>query len=258
MRALRHLHRLLPAFLLLAFGCNNGEWDYQTPVDWVYRPPAQVNDGWESASLQSVGVDRLPLVTLMNELRAHGRHLVHGIVIVRHGKLVFEEYFPGLTHPTFGEEPVVFDRETTHCLSSVTKSFTATLLGIAIERGFIAGGGGIDQKVLELFPELEDLNVGQRRDVTLEHLVTMTSGLEWDERSYSLRDSRNDLTAWMSLARTTSEDLVRAVLARPMVATPTWATATAGGSRVGNTALESTRRGVGEGRVSSSCPSSTW
>jgi CubicO group peptidase (beta-lactamase class C family) len=48
----------------------------------------------------------------------------------------------------------------------------------------------------------------------------MTSGLEWDESSYSLRDSRNDLTAWLNLARTTSEDPVRAVFERPMVATP--------------------------------------
>jgi CubicO group peptidase (beta-lactamase class C family) len=162
-------------------------------------------------------MDPAPLETMMHELHTSESHLVHGIVIVRHGKLVFEEYFPGLTHPTFGEEPIVFDRETAHCLSSVTKSFTATLLGIAIEHGFITSAG---QRVLGLFPDLQDLNVGQKRDITLEHLVTMTTGLDWDERSFSLRDSRNDLTAWLTLARTTSEDPVRAVLERPMVAPP--------------------------------------
>jgi len=117
----------------------------------------------------------------------------------------------------FEPEPIVFDRDTAHCLSSVAKSFTATLLGLAIEHGFIAS---VDQRALELFPELGDLNVGQKRDITLEHLATMTSGLEWDESSYSLRDSRNDLTAWLNLARTTPEDPVRAVFERPMVATP--------------------------------------
>ncbi len=157
MRAPRHPHLLLPVLLLLTSACGRGGSEYQPPADWVYAPPVRLNDGWESASLQSVGMDPAPLVSLMNTLRARTRHLVHGIVIVRHGKLVFEEYFPGLTHPTFGEEPVVFTRDTTHCLSSVAKSFTATLLGIAIEHGFIAG---VDQRALELFPDLGDLNVG--------------------------------------------------------------------------------------------------
>ena len=77
-------------------------------------------------------MDPAPLERLMSELQVRPGHRVHGILIVRHGRLVFEEYFPGLTHPTFGEQPIVFDRETRHCLSSVTKSFAATMLGIAI------------------------------------------------------------------------------------------------------------------------------
>ena len=52
-RALRYPHRLLPAFFVLASGCGQGGSEYQPPADWVYRPPAQVNDGWESASAYS-------------------------------------------------------------------------------------------------------------------------------------------------------------------------------------------------------------
>jgi CubicO group peptidase (beta-lactamase class C family) len=162
-------------------------------------------------------MDLAPLADLMSQLHVRNGHMVHGIVIVRHGKLVFEEYFDGRTHPTFGEQPISFNRETEHCLSSVAKSFTATLLGIAIDHGFITG---VDQSVFDFFPELENLNVGRKRAITLEHLVTMTSGLEWDESSRSLRDPLNDLTAWLNLTRNTSEDPVRAVLARPMVAAP--------------------------------------
>jgi CubicO group peptidase (beta-lactamase class C family) len=153
----------------------------------------------------------------MSQLHARPGHLVHGILIVRHGHLVFEEYFPGRSHPTFGEQPTVFDRETRHCLSSVTKSVAATLLGVAIELGAI---DGVQQGVFDFFPHLQDLNVGTRSDLTLEHLVTMSSGLEWDEQSRSLRDPLNDLTAWLALARDTTEDPVRAVLGRPMVAPP--------------------------------------
>jgi CubicO group peptidase (beta-lactamase class C family) len=225
MNALRRFGCLLPAILLLAPGCGQSGPE-AAPVtspeappaaDWVYRPPEQVNDGWETASLESVGMDVTPFSYLMSMLHGRSGHRVHGILIVRHGKLVFEEYFDGLSHPTFGEQPVSFDRETWHCLSSVAKSFTATLLGLAIDRGFIVSA---DQSVFDFFPELVDLEVGPRRGITLEHLVTMTSGLEWDESSRSLRDPLNDLTAWLTLTRTTSQDPVRAVLEKPMVAAP--------------------------------------
>jgi CubicO group peptidase (beta-lactamase class C family) len=209
--------RLLPALALLAPGCGESGSAAAPAADWVYHPPAQVGDGWETASLESVGMDLAPLADLMSQLHVRNGHLVHGIVIVRHGKLVFEEYFDGRTHPTFGEEPISFNRDTEHCLSSVAKSFTATLLGIAIDHGFITG---VDQSVFDFFPELQDLNVGPKRDITLEHLVTMTSGLAWDETSRSLRDPLNDLTAWLNLTRSTSEDPVRAVLERRMVAAP--------------------------------------
>lgn len=161
------------------------------PPDYVYTVPEQTNDGWATASLADVGMDEAPLSSLMSRLRANPGHLVHGIVITVDGRLVFEEYFDGRTHPTYGEVPVRFDRETKHCLSSVAKSVTATLLGIGIAQGFIAG---VDEKVFDFFPELADLNVGQRSAITLKHLVTMSAGLQWDEWSYPIGDPRNDLT----------------------------------------------------------------
>lgn len=213
---------LLLAFVLLAPGCGDQTGTETTPeasspVSWVYRPPEQVADGWETAPLASVGMDPTPLERLVRDLEAHPGHLVHGILIVRHGRLVFEEYFPGLTHPTFGEQPIVFDRDTRHGLSSVTKSVTATLLGLAIDGGAMES---VRQSVFDFFPWLADLNMGAKRNLTLEHLVTMTAGLEWDEQSRSLRDPLNDLTAWLDLARSTSEDPVRAVLERRVVAPP--------------------------------------
>ncbi|MCK7462155.1 MAG: beta-lactamase family protein [Sphingobacterium sp.] len=102
---------------------------------------------------------------------------------------------------------------TKHCLSSVTKSVTATLLGIAIDRGFVPS---VDERVLGYFPEMADLDVGLKSAITLKHLVTMSAGLQWDEWSYPLSDPRNDLTQWFRF----TGDLVRFVLERPMVADP--------------------------------------
>jgi CubicO group peptidase (beta-lactamase class C family) len=138
---------------------------------------------------------------------------VHGIVIAVRGKLVFEAYFDGFTHPTFGELPISYGRETGHCLSSVTKSVTATLLGIAIDRRIIPS---VRQAVFGYLPEMADLSVGRKGDLTLEHLVTMSSGLEWDEWSYPYGDPRNILTKWHHH----EGDPVRFVLERPLVAAP--------------------------------------
>jgi CubicO group peptidase (beta-lactamase class C family) len=149
----------------------------------------------------------------MNRLRDNPGHLVEGIVIVKDGKLVFEEYFEGREHPTYGEGPVIYTRDRKHTLSSVTKSVTAALLGIAVDRGFVPS---VDERVFGYFPEMADLDVGLKSAITLEHLVTMSAGLQWDEWSYSLSDPRNDLTQWF---RHTG-DLVRFVLERPMVADP--------------------------------------
>jgi CubicO group peptidase (beta-lactamase class C family) len=185
-------------------------------VQWAYAPPEAVGDGWVTSSLADVDLNPVPLVSLVNTLRDTPNHRVHSLLIVRHNQLVFEKYFPGRAHPTWGEGPVAFDRLTPHVLSSVAKSFTATLFGIAVDRGFIASE---DEKVFDFFPHLSDLNVGQKGDITLRHLVNMTAGLEWDESSYTLR-SGNDLTDMMDLVINDNGDLVRFVLSKPMVAAP--------------------------------------
>jgi len=186
-------------------------------VNYVYTPPEQSSDEWQTASLEDVGMDPTPFVDLINRLRGHNQHRVHGIVLARHGMLVFEHYFSGLTHPTWGETPVTFTRDTPHVLSSVTKSFTAVLLGIAIDHGFITG---LDDRVLQFYPELADLETDGREQMTLDHLVNMASGLAWNETVVGLTDPTNHLTAFINRALTTSDDLVRFVLEKSMVADP--------------------------------------
>ncbi len=127
---------------LFSFGCSSPEQE----EPWVYRQPVRTSDGWETASLTDVGVDPAPLTELMNRLRDHPGHLVEGIVIVKDDRLVFEEYFDGREHPTYGDGPVSYDRDRKHTLSSVTKSVTATLLGIAVDRGFVPRFSAISRR----------------------------------------------------------------------------------------------------------------
>ena len=56
--------------------------------------PAALDDGWAIASPDSVGLDGARLCAIAARLKEIEAN-VHAVVIVRHGKLVFEQYFSG-------------------------------------------------------------------------------------------------------------------------------------------------------------------
>jgi len=85
------------------------------------------------------------------------------LVIVQDGKVRFEEY--GLD----------FNADGRWTSFSVAKSFTSTLVGAALKDGLIAS---IDDKVSHYLP---DLKGSAYDDVSIEQLLTMTSGVQWDE-----------------------------------------------------------------------------
>ena len=121
-------------------------------------------DDWRDATPESVDMRLRPLLDLDREIEAR-YNSVNSFLIVRNGYLVFERYYNG------------FDREGYHRVASVTKSFTSSLIGIAIDKGFIES---VDQKLLSFFPEF---NPGAcdclKREMTIKHLLTMTTGFQW-------------------------------------------------------------------------------
>lgn len=94
---------------------------------------------------------------------------------------------------------------TAHDVRSVTKTVTSLLIGIAIDTGCLAS---VDQTLGEL---LGDLAPGDpaKAAITVRHLLTMTSGLDWAEVGAV---GYND---WV-----TADDQVQYVLARPLAAAP--------------------------------------
>jgi CubicO group peptidase (beta-lactamase class C family) len=196
------------AFVNCFLSCNDNPTNYE--IEYVYTVPAQIDDGWETASLTDVGMDETPITQFMNELLNNIDQKIHGILIIKDGQLVFEEYFPGYA---FYHGPLTnFDRETKHNLASVTKSFTSALIGLAIDHGFIQD---VSQKVSSFFPEYNELYNEERDKITLEHLLTMTSGLEWDESTYPYTDPRNDIAKLFH-----QNNPIRFILNKPVVSEP--------------------------------------
>lgn len=157
------------------------------PRDWQsepyrYRPPTPMDDGWRTGTLESVGLSASPIEALVQKILttpivAIDSPAIDAVLIARHGVLVLEEYFHG------------WGPRTPHDTRSASKSITSTLVGTAVHQGLLR----LDSRLYEVMAEdaaagggdLRDLDP-HARDITVEDLLTMSSGLacdDWDPDS---------------------------------------------------------------------------
>jgi len=182
-----------------------------TGSGYAYEVPESLEDGWECADLEAVGID-LAAVTRFVEGIARGRHGdIHSLIIVKDGKLVLEEYFAsnGRRRGPFVERAF---QERPHHLASVTKGVLSALCGIAVDRCLIEG---VDEPIFRRLPAHAGSFSGKKRAITVGHLLTMTPGWAWDQTRYPWTDPRNDAAAMYD-----QEDVVRFVLEKPLASDP--------------------------------------
>lgn len=150
----------------------------QGQTNQVCGMPAKLDDGWTIAAPDEAGLDGERLCTIESRLKLTDSD-IHAVIIARHGKLAFEQYSSGLDQP-WGRPEARYDYDATtlHDMRSVTKSVTSLLVGIAIDRRMIRS---VNETVMNSFPELSDLRTPGWDNVTIHHLLTMSSGIKWDE-----------------------------------------------------------------------------
>ncbi|RSN03735.1 serine hydrolase [Nonomuraea sp. WAC 01424] len=143
-------------------------------------------------------------------LRAGTAPGLHAVVVMRGGEVVVEHYGEGVDQ-RITEEPrhVVFDRDTPHDVRSITKSVVALLYGVALCDGLVPSP---EAGLVQQFPEYPDLVADPgRAHLTVEHALTMTLGLDWNEDVPYTSDANSELA--MELA----PDRYRFVLERPVI-----------------------------------------
>src|SRR5690349_16991381 len=118
--------------------------------------PEDMGDGWEVSSPGREGADSVALDKLIRDLHGNPMH-VHGLLIVKNNKLIVESYFDGWHGRRF------------QSMRSASKSIASTLVGIAIDKGFIAD---ISQPVLDFFPEYADLRTTDKDKIQLQHVLS--------------------------------------------------------------------------------------
>jgi CubicO group peptidase (beta-lactamase class C family) len=154
-----------------------------------YFPAAE----WRTSSPEAQGIDSEALVALVDAVQAN-QLPIHSLHIVRYGHLVLDAYF----YPFLAGER--------HDVASVTKSVTTTLVGLALERGALAG---LDVPVYPLLSPAPPEDV-RKQQIRLRHLLTTSSGLDCGIAPYERE----------TLAMATSSDWVRFALDLPMRETP--------------------------------------
>ena len=116
---------------------------------------------WRTSKPEEQGLDSALILAMLQEIQTRDLH-IHSLLIIRHGYLVTEVYFPP------------YQRELKHPLFSMTKSVTSALVGKALQEGRLKD---IQQKVLEFFSDIaREVTDPRVKDLTLEHLLTMSAG----------------------------------------------------------------------------------
>jgi CubicO group peptidase (beta-lactamase class C family) len=184
-------------------------------------------DSWPRSSLDEQGFDAQRIESTERALATGVYRFVDHITLIRHGRLVMNEayehdyfdinegrdqtpgpynYYDANWHPYYRDTDL-------HTLQSVTKSVVSVVIGIAIQRGDLPG---IDAKVLDYLgayePEMLDERMGR---VTLEDVLTMRTGIDFDEWALPVSDPQN-----IVIRMEASDDWIQFVLDLPMAHVP--------------------------------------
>jgi len=176
-----------------------------------------------TATLEEARIGRAAVEAIIERAESGLYGRIDHFLLMRDGRVVVDRAFARDTDPAWAagdpvgpqydyEDPAwhPFWRDTDlHSMQSVTKSITSICVGIAIDDGAIPGG--VASPAMQWFdayaPDMAD---ERRAAMTLEDLLTMRSGIDWDE-SLPYEDPANTC-----ILLEASDDWIQFVIDRPM------------------------------------------
>ena len=129
-----------------------------------------------TATPESEGVRSTAISQMLTAIRKENKD-IHSMLIWRHGKLLFEEYF------------APYDAGIAHSMYSCSKTFTSMLIGIAQGKGLLS----VEDRVLKYFPDVPVESPGRNlRAMKIKDLLMMGSGNGEDTFGYMLAAEDGD------------------------------------------------------------------
>jgi CubicO group peptidase (beta-lactamase class C family) len=173
---------LLAGFAALAFGDRG-----QARANQSQQAPGKEDFEWQESTPGQQGIDEAELSKIDPFVRQNYPN-IYSVLIVRHGRLVYEQYYQGRNRAS--DTPVF----------SVTKSLISALIGIALREGYLTS---LDQRIADFMPEYFGGNGDPlKRTITIRDALTMTGGLEPTDKN---------INAWLF-----SADWFQYALERPL------------------------------------------
>jgi len=183
--------RLAPAVVLFTalIGCGTAHGQGAAAPVWPTRQ-------WQISTPEQQGMDSAALAKLL----AFGTsRSLDSLLIARHGRIVLDAYYAPYTS------------DIPHAVNSSTKAVVGTLAAIAYKEGLL---DSYDHQMLDFFGDRTIANLDDRKKaITVQNLLDMTSGLEWEEGISGGREQ--SLADWSR-----SSNLVQFVLDSPMAHDP--------------------------------------
>lgn len=210
-----HIARFQPDTVVHAIRDVVGQWQMKQlkQSGYVYKKPTQLNDGIKTATLQEVYLDAQQIKVMTDSITSGNYPNIHSVLILRNNKLVYEHYFPG-TDVTRGIGFVGFKdhhQDSLHDLRSVTKSVVSAAILMAHAQGKIKS---LNQRVFDFFPAYVKQDSGIKRQITIQHLLNMNAGLEWDEAISYLNPLNSEIKM------NNAPDAIEFVLSQKILDTP--------------------------------------
>lgn len=192
--------------LILLINCKE-----KKPLNLEHKQELTENE-IPTTTLNQLSIDSLLVNNMTSKLENQEYPNIHSVLIAKNGKVFYEKYFKGQDY-LFGKDIgiVQFSDSTLHDIRSLTKSIVSACVGIAIHKGYLKN---VDQKIASFFPELDTLFVEEKSNWTIQHFLTMTTGLDWNE-NVPYDNPEND-----EIQMTSSQDPIKYVLSQPMINEP--------------------------------------
>lgn len=177
---------------------------------------------WPVSTPEAEGIDPAAIDEIHADMEAGKYGLIDHFLLIRNGRVVadyhYEQDYESIAanydttnhqynydHPAW--HPYYRDTKL-HTMQSVTKSVTSAAFGIAVDEGLL---NDVQSPAMSLFEGYQqDFSDGRRNSVKLEDLLTMRSGIDWNEM-ISYDDSTNSCVLMEA-----SDEWIQFVLDQPM------------------------------------------
>ncbi|MFD3374144.1 MULTISPECIES: serine hydrolase domain-containing protein [unclassified Streptomyces] len=167
---------------------GNGRTFYESNP--TYKDPRDDGDDWSPTAPEAQGMDSAKLRTGLTKLGNNASLL--SALVIRNDRLVAERYYHGS------------GAQRSNNVHSASKSILQALVHIAVAKDDI---GSLDDPVADYLPEYFGEASPDKKKITVRHMLTMRSGLDWTEDSTEIQIGK-------------TSNWVRAILDRELVSAP--------------------------------------